>query len=635
RRCVRSGSKCTYSKRQRRLLQTHKQPHLRQPDRDGAHGGEVPLHSTPPGALAKSGRLPLTRFGRSASPATGLVGMQENTFLGDFFGCVGFLPLTTQSHIRETMVNIMVSPAIQQSFVGGDFGAEGPFDSIAGGAEWSKASGGHQLPMNPSTCTFWCAIALGALAKGTPLESVAKYCQLAHEALAKSCLGPTDAEVAKAWAIMGYLYGFMGDSEKYQHYLALSETYLRSSMEESSTDSLPVGFAEVVKFTEFGDSSCGQRQMKSCNAEERTSPQLSAAATEGEIYRYVAQSFKAFEQASHAVANDQSSKPGGRLSQGDRDDRSGSVRPSDNSLLCREISSSLGTVLGKGRCIDFEPLEEAVDRRPTIRGGIGSLLINLTLVFIKGAKGDLNSALERVGRCVAVFERYPGLCSGTMGYHNAHIVLVCLASVSDPRARAMYDSLRGAYNSFRPAGSLPVPPLEEWDGVDVFCDDCYCRAIEHLVASEHITAFSAPSVDTIDVGNRTIGTDSDHAGETLPGHVQSQPARPSACNIPQMVIDTVSDWRIESGAERRRGSSVGSTSPITRPVCSNSPCYQLEDGLHSSRFETSFSSVAMAPEPFSAMKELGEDGGWMDDREDDGVGAEDWLDVTHAMLGAL
>ena len=31
----------------------------------------------------------------SASPATGLVGMEENGFLCDFFGCVGFLPLAT------------------------------------------------------------------------------------------------------------------------------------------------------------------------------------------------------------------------------------------------------------------------------------------------------------------------------------------------------------------------------------------------------------------------------------------------------------------------------------------------------------------------------------------------------------
>ena len=35
------------------------------------------------------------RCGLSPSPATGLVGMQENAFLSDFFACVGFLPLTT------------------------------------------------------------------------------------------------------------------------------------------------------------------------------------------------------------------------------------------------------------------------------------------------------------------------------------------------------------------------------------------------------------------------------------------------------------------------------------------------------------------------------------------------------------
>jgi len=38
----------------------------------------------------------LCRCRWSASPATGLVGMEENGFLRDFFGCAGFLPLTTQ-----------------------------------------------------------------------------------------------------------------------------------------------------------------------------------------------------------------------------------------------------------------------------------------------------------------------------------------------------------------------------------------------------------------------------------------------------------------------------------------------------------------------------------------------------------
>ncbi|CAM9615713.1 unnamed protein product [Ectocarpus fasciculatus] len=560
--------------------------------------------------------------------------MQENAFLSDFFGCVGFLPLTTHSHIRETMVNIMVSPAVQQPLVGGDIGAEVLCDAIPRGVELSLASDRHQLPMNPSTCTFWCAIALGALAKGSPFESVAKYYELAHEALAKSSVGPTDAELAKAWAIMGYLYGFTGNLANYKHYLALSESYLRSSMEQGSTESLPVGFAEVVKYTEIADSFCGQRQMNSFSAEEQTGPQLNAAASEGEIYRYVAQSFKAFEQASHKIANEQSAKPGGSLWKTERDGRSGNVRPSNNALLCKEISNSMGTALGNGRCIDFEPLETAVDR-PTIRGGVGSLLINLTLVFEKGAKGDLSAALERIGRCVEVFERYPGLCRGTMGYHNAHIVLVCLAAIGDSRARTMYDSLRQCYNSFRPTGSLPVPPLEDWHGVDAFCDDCYCRAIENLVASEHVTAFLAPRVDTIDFSDETKSTGDEDADETLPGHGHSQPEMPSACNIPQTAIDTVSDWQIESGAEGRRGSSVASTSPIAPPVCAHYPCSQSEAGLRSNRVETSFANVALALGSFPGEKELSEDGGLMVDGEDDGVGAEDWLAVTHAMLGAL
>ena len=32
----------------------------------------------------------------SASPATGLLGMQENVFLNDYFGCLGLLPLASE-----------------------------------------------------------------------------------------------------------------------------------------------------------------------------------------------------------------------------------------------------------------------------------------------------------------------------------------------------------------------------------------------------------------------------------------------------------------------------------------------------------------------------------------------------------
>ncbi|CAN0023654.1 unnamed protein product, partial [Ectocarpus sp. 13 AM-2016] len=164
-RCVRTGSHCRYSKRRWHLPQPHGQEQ-HQP-------GAVLLQSSPSGALVSAARLPLKRLRLSASPAVGLVGMQESAFLSDFFGCVGFLPLTTRSTIREAMVEIMATPAtLQRPAVGGGCDEEALFDAIARGADLIKASERHQFPMNPRSCTFWCAIALGALAKGSSFQSV-------------------------------------------------------------------------------------------------------------------------------------------------------------------------------------------------------------------------------------------------------------------------------------------------------------------------------------------------------------------------------------------------------------------------------------------------------------------------------
>ncbi|CAM9742247.1 unnamed protein product, partial [Ectocarpus sp. 6 AP-2014] len=136
RRCVRSGDQCTYSERRHRYdYRRHVQRHRPLgPDRDGVNAKEVLLHSTT-GVLMTSGMLPFKRCRLSASPATGLVGMQENAFLSDFFGCVGFLPLTTPSQIRETMVTIMLPRAPSQQSVFGDGCDEGGhyFEAVARG----------------------------------------------------------------------------------------------------------------------------------------------------------------------------------------------------------------------------------------------------------------------------------------------------------------------------------------------------------------------------------------------------------------------------------------------------------------------------------------------------------------------
>ncbi|CAM9545027.1 unnamed protein product, partial [Hapterophycus canaliculatus] len=237
-RCVRSESECSYSKRR-----WHHPDHTKdkqqdvpqQRDRDAKHASEDLDHSTP-GALLDGRMLPLKRCRLRASPATGLVGMRENEFLSDFFGCVGFLPLTDQSEIRETMVKMMVPALARREPDCGTncFDKEGQVGGLKGRGTFGHASGIDPLPKDPSVCTFWCAVALGALAKGSPVESVASYAQLAIAALTASRSGSTVANLTKASAILTYLYSFLGDMDKFREYLDLSESFLRLSSRQGS-----------------------------------------------------------------------------------------------------------------------------------------------------------------------------------------------------------------------------------------------------------------------------------------------------------------------------------------------------------------------------------------------------------------
>ena len=56
------------------------------------------------------------------------------------------------------------SVAVQRSDSGDFSTTEQHFDTLM--------PADSELPMDPSTCVFWCAVALGALVKGRPIESV-------------------------------------------------------------------------------------------------------------------------------------------------------------------------------------------------------------------------------------------------------------------------------------------------------------------------------------------------------------------------------------------------------------------------------------------------------------------------------
>ncbi|CAM9689429.1 unnamed protein product [Ectocarpus sp. 6 AP-2014] len=510
--------------------------------------------------------------------------MEENAFLSDFFSCIGFLPLTTTSHIRETMVKIMTPPSsLQQSAVGAD---ERSVDTNAPGANWIKASERNQPFMDPSTCTFWCAIALGALAKGSPIESAS----LPRPALSERCqstlnwhrkLWLRETPVRQTWR-----------SRRFGEF----RIWLKPTCILLLRPYADQGFAEIVKHKYSPFSSSGhQGQMKSYRSrEEATPPQLKEAATEVELYQYVAQSCRAYEQILYQIASNRIVTTCEHVCDEDFDRGSDTVLRSDYVFQPQEVSDAIETCSERVSGVSFEPLEEAVDR-PSVRGGFGGLLINLC--------------------------------------HLAHMVLVSLAAIGGSRAQAMYDRLRGSYNALRPSGWRPVPPLEEWDGVGAFCDDSYCRAMD-LVASK-LAAFSAPSVDSTDTCVETKGTDNDKGETVVQGGWQTQSTTMSGCNVPDKIIYTTPYWPTEGESECCTGSTQASAVPIVSPVSSAYTRCGLKTVVHSDRVESKVDSVGIAPERLPKLPEIRDRGGVVEDAEEDNIGAENWLDVTHGMLDEL
>ncbi|CAN0152026.1 unnamed protein product [Ectocarpus sp. 4 AP-2014] len=564
--------------------------------------------------------------------------MQENAFLSDFFGCHGFLPLTTPSQIRETMVKIMLPPASFQQPVLEDDCDEGGryFEAVAPGGDLGKSSARNQLAMDPSACTFWCAVALGALAKGNPIESVTSYAQLAEEALANSRSGPGDAEVAKAWVILANLHGFMGDKERFEKYLALSDSFLSSSIEQGSTDpSLPVGFAEIVKFKDIANVSCGKWQVESFPVQEEpvSPPQLNEAATEAELYRYVSQSCAALEKAIYTTAAEQSAGGTNSLCDYELHGRPDVVPSSLEDLMAADISKAMRALLKDGGFVDWGPLQEAVDRRPSIRRGIGVLFINGPYIMRTAVKGDLHAARESIGRCIEVLERYPGLCRCMIGYHMAHMLLICLAAAGGSNDQAMYARIRVILNSFRPPGSHPVPPFVEWRGVGAFCDEIFCRSIEGLVPCGHMRHFLEPPVDDIDAdfGTTATGSSKDEDAPDGRGFTQRE-TLPAFNSIPGKTIGTAPVWPTDGGV----GSDIGPTlvptaPPTTSPTSSNRAFCQPEAELHS----VGVARGVTTPEPsLLGLPESSERDEKREDTGEDGIAEEDWLDAAHAISDA-
>eukprot|EP00752_Nemacystus_decipiens_P010138 g9034.t1 len=614
-RCLGAGKQCTYSKRSWHLpppQQSRREPHRSDPT--GVEGTDQLLPSA-------SGMLSFKRCRLSASPATGLVGMQENSFLSNFFACVGFLPLTTRSHIRETMVNIMARPAIQQP-AGDDCAETEAFDAMARAGNLITAFGANQPTMSPSTCIFWCAVALGALVKGYPIESVASYTRLATDSLG-TFSGPPSAEVAEAWTILAHLYGFTGNKIKFEEYMGLSISFLDASIREGTFDTLPVGFADLMHHSETIKMCSGNAQpgeIEAFCAEQKDPPQLYAGADERALYVYVTRSFRMFEQAVFAKACEKSATTGGRSEDVQPQEKSNTFRRRD-APLPSDLADAMTAGLEENM-LDFERLEETVER-PTIRKGIGSLIINGTLVFKKAQKGDADGTLERIARCIEVYEQYPGLCHCSLRWsHIAHALSAALAALVGLRSEELYARLRAVSNPARRPGSPPLPPLEEWQGVSSFCEDMHCRSLEGVIESGALSAFSAPVSKEHADGEAivSLGFDGQNHHEVLVEGVFLEETEGPILAGPCCSVE-------EAGA------AVGAHSTTQANHCAESSPSAFhsfeESGIGPNMGVTCCRHVLDAAVDASGMDSKDEMGG------DECIAAADWVETTHAMLGAV
>lgn len=89
---------------------------------------------------------------------------------------------------------------------------------------------------------------------------------------------------------------------------------------------------------------------------------MSAVATEAELYRYVAQSCRAFEKAVYTTATEQSARDGDNICGSQPPGAPDRAHPSPKDFMAGDISNAMGVLLENGSSIDFEPLEEVVDR---------------------------------------------------------------------------------------------------------------------------------------------------------------------------------------------------------------------------------------------------------------------------------
>ncbi|CAM9560265.1 unnamed protein product [Scytosiphon promiscuus] len=212
------------------------------------------------GVLVSTAMAPLKRPRLSPSPATGLIGLRENVYIGDFFQTMGFLPFTSESFIRTAMVRTMFRTMQEQNpdvlSDGGDgddgWGPENRGGALVPGFGGVGLSQGDTIESAAAACVLWSTVGVGCLIRGRPKSSVEGYAHLAREALS-ACFDDGTVETARAFTAMALLQNFMGNEERFNKYVDFAKSIVKSLPPEE----VPADLLDTHLFMKACDMFCG------------------------------------------------------------------------------------------------------------------------------------------------------------------------------------------------------------------------------------------------------------------------------------------------------------------------------------------------------------------------------------------
>ncbi|CAM9427501.1 unnamed protein product [Phaeothamnion confervicola] len=458
--------------------------------------------------LARGSLVKRSRF--SPSPATGLLGVMENAFLGTFSqDFSSFLPVLTERQVRASLVDVMLrgtgggdAPAWASGGTGdggaerdddwdgtgglrGDFGGGlggGGFgDSSDGGSRTGGGSGfrggngeAAALTLTGGSRTgagagsLWAAVALGALMQGAGVDICQRYISLSRDSIRDVDEGETSPELVRVNLLLACIEDFCGNIESFVSYTFKAVKLWEALPEPTRTelDRLFEWFDHIIRFRPERPSDWqlpGESDGPggSGNAEEIAHGlcrPLAAHLRRRDVHMFVVTLERFFAENTHAMAADPA-----------RVDR---------------FAPQLGPV--REALVYLKLLFQADADKS---GALSQVCVLGWLVVLNVRLGDLADGVMSCREMTVALENVPGTLRFTSWFHRVENVAHILLFLG---CEAEYEQLRRLLNSHNTDGRV-LPPFALADVGRDCCHHFLCGEVLRMVGALPPTAGRTPA----------------------------------------------------------------------------------------------------------------------------------------------